>query len=127
MYIYIYLLIEGILASLLCQDGKFRKLGEYLLFCFLLFLTILVVFREGIGADYSTYVMHYQNTSDITKLTTSDFLLLEPGYVILSAVLRYLHAPFEILSFLLLVIIVLNFKRAFPYFSSNLSLSFFCM
>lgn len=125
MYIYIYLLIEGILASLLCQDGKFRKLGEYLLFCFLLFLTILVVFREGIGADYSTYVMHYQNTSDITKLTTSDFLLLEPGYVILSAVLRYLHAPFEILSFLLLVIIVLNFKRAFPYFSSNLSLSFF--
>lgn len=126
MYIYIYLLIEGILASLLCQDGKFRKL-ESIFFLFLLFLTILVVFREGIGADYSTYVMHYQNTSDITKLTTSDFLLLEPGYVILSAVLRYLHAPFEILSFLLLVIIVLNFKRAFPYFSSNLSLSFFCM
>ena len=100
MYIYIYLLIEGVLASLLCQDGKFRKLGEYLLFCFLLFLTILVVFRDGIGADYFTYVMHFQNTSDITELTTSDFLLLEPGYVILSAILRYLHAPFEILSFL---------------------------
>lgn len=125
MYIYIYLLIEGVLASLLCQDGKFRKLGEYLLFCFLLFLTILVVFRDGIGADYFTYVMHFQNTSDITELTTSDFLLLEPGYVILSAILRYLHAPFEILSFLLLIIIILNFKKVFPYFSSNLSLSFF--
>lgn len=125
MYIYIYLLIEGVLASLLCQDGKFRKLGEYLLFCFLLFLVILVVFRDGIGADYSTYVMHFQNTSDITKLTASDFLLLEPGYVILSAVLRYLHAPFEMLSFLLLIIIILNFKRVFSSFSTNVALSFF--
>lgn len=29
MYIYIYLLIEGVLASLLCQDGKFRNTVLY--------------------------------------------------------------------------------------------------
>lgn len=76
MYIYIYLLIEGVLASLLCQDGKFRKL-ENIFFLLFIISNYFGCFRDGIGGLF-TYVMHFQNISDITELTTSDFLLLEP-------------------------------------------------
>lgn len=64
---------------------KMVSLGNSENIFFLLFIisNYFGCFRDGIGADYFTYVMHFQNTSDITELTTSDFLLLEPGYVIL--------------------------------------------
>ncbi len=122
MDIYSILLLEGVIGALLCQDIRWKNIGVYLIFIFMLFFSGMVVFRYGIGADYFSYRAYYTKIPTVLELTSADFFV-EPGYVILSSLLRSITAPFEILSLILFLIIVYNLRKAITYFSDNIPLS----
>ncbi|MDC1854464.1 EpsG family protein [Bacteroides uniformis] len=82
----------------------------------------MVVFRYDVGTDYLEYTDYYYRIHSLFELTSEDFFV-EPGYVLLSSLLRSIGAPFELLSFILFLIIVCNLKRAIAFFSDNIPLS----
>ncbi|WP_394810295.1 EpsG family protein [Bacteroides uniformis] len=75
----------------------------------------MVVFRYDVGTDYLEYTDYYYRIHSLFELTSEDFFV-EPGYVLLSSLLRSIGAPFELLSFILFLIIVCNLKRAIAFF-----------
>lgn len=122
MEIYSFLLWAGIIGTLLSQDCRLNKIGFYLISVCILLLFAMVVFRYDVGNDYFSYREYFNRIHPVQNLTGDDFFV-EPGYVILSSLLRSIDAPFEILSFILFSIIVYNLRRAIVYFSDNIPLS----
>ncbi|WP_288874814.1 EpsG family protein [uncultured Bacteroides sp.] len=122
MEIYFFLLLVGIIGALLSQDCRLKNIGFYFISICILLLFAMVVFRYDVGADYLSYKDYYNRIHSVSKLTAEDFFV-EPGYVILSSLLRSIGAPFEILSLILFSIIVYNLKRTIFYFSDNVPLS----
>lgn len=107
MEIYFFLLLVGIIGALLSQDCRLKNIGFYFISICILLLFAMVVFRYDVGADYLSYKDYYNRIHSVSKLTAEDFFV-EPGYVILSSLLRSIGAPFEILSLILFSIIVYN-------------------
>lgn len=122
MDVYYILLFVGCIGTLLSQDCRLKKIGFYLISVCILLLFVMVVFRYDMGADYLVYRTYYYEIHPVLNLTSEDFFV-EPGYVILSSLLRSIDAPFEILSLILFSIIVYNIGRAIVYFSDNIPLS----
>ena len=122
MEIYFFLLWIGIIGALLSQDCRLGKIGSYLISVCILLLFAMVVFRYDVGSDYFNYKDYYNHIHPLQSLTSEDFFV-EPGYVLLSSLLRSINAPFEILSFILFSVIVYNLRRAIAYFSDNIPLS----
>ena len=122
MGIYYFLLWIGVIGTFLSQDSRLKRTGFYIIFIYILALFVMVVFRYDVGTDYLEYTDYYYRIHSLFELTSEDFFV-EPGYVLLSSLLRSIGAPFELLSFILFLIIVCNLKRAIAFFSDNIPLS----
>lgn len=122
MGIYFFLSLASIIGALLSQDCRLKRVGAYLVSVCVLLLFAMVVFRYDVGADYLGYRDYYYKIHPMLNLTGEDFFV-EPGYVILSSLLRSINAPFEVLSLILFSMIVYNLKGAVAYFSENIPLS----
>lgn len=122
MEIYYFLLCIGIIGALLSQDGRLKKIGLYLVGICILLLFAMVVFRYDVGSDYLGYREYYNQIHPLLSLSVEDFFV-EPGYVLLSSLLRSIGAPFEVLSFILFLMIVYNLRKAIACFSINRPLS----
>lgn len=77
-----------------------KRTGFYIIFIYILALFVMVVFRYDVGTDYLEYTDYYYRIHSLFELTSEDFFV-EPGYVLLSSLLRSIGAPFELLSFIL--------------------------
>lgn len=122
MEIYFFLLWIGVIGGMLSQDCRLKKIGFYLVSICILLLFAMVVFRYDVGSDYFGYRNYYNHIHPLQNLTGEDFFV-EPGYVLLSSLLRSIGAPFEVLSLILFSIIVYNLRKAILYFSDNIPLS----
>lgn len=111
----LFLLWIGVIGTFLSQDSRLKRTGFYIIFIYILALFVMVVFRYDVGTDYLEYTDYYYRIHSLFELTSEDFFV-EPGYVLLSSLLRSIGAPFELLSFILFLIIVCNLKRAIAFF-----------
>ena len=122
---YYILFIVGIIGLLL----DFSSTKNYLNFCWRLIyicaLFLFVIFRYEVGTDYVTYVQYFDNTSTLFNLTYRDFLLVEPGYVILSSIIKSLGLPFEVLSAICIIFVLVNFHKVFLFFTNRSDASLF--